>query len=236
MNSAWDCCLAESNRCVLCRHKQAWTTSGFVVCAAVSHKSTCHCHVKENSRKLESLMRSLWSKCEHPDWEMKDSALELLGSLVRAVCGMLLRPHPTCYSWPTLHRRQLSQCLFLCATYLTRAHWCECENRLPHIAAWNCARARKRVSAYQSRRHGGVLVGLSPQAKLQAPPNWNKKHYKFVKFLSNLNVKTCPNAMPPYWRFSGDGSEHIRCYPTLNVRIDAHSSLAVASVHCWCFD
>jgi len=30
----------------------------------------------------------------------------------------------------------------------------------------------------QSRRHGKVLVGLSPQTKLQAPPNWNVKHYK----------------------------------------------------------
>jgi len=35
----------------------------------------------------------------------------------------------------------------------------------------------------------GDLVGLAPQTKLQAPPNWNVKHYKLVEFLSNLNVK-----------------------------------------------
>jgi len=33
------------------------------------------------------------------------------------------------------------------------------------------------------------------------------KHYKFVEFLSNLNVKPpCTNVKPPYWRLSGDGS------------------------------
>jgi len=41
----------------------------------------------------------------------------------------------------------------------------------------------------QSRHHGGALVGLVPQTKLQAPPNWNLKHYKLVEFSSNFNVK-----------------------------------------------
>ena len=34
------------------------------------------------------------------------------------------------------------------------------------------------LSATQSCRHGGALVGLDPQTKLQAPPNGNMKHYK----------------------------------------------------------
>ena len=34
------------------------------------------------------------------------------------------------------------------------------------------------------------MGGLAPpQTKLQGPPNWNVKHYKLVKFLSNVNVK-----------------------------------------------
>jgi len=32
----------------------------------------------------------------------------------------------------------------------------------------------------QSRRHGGASVGLGLQTKLQAPLNWNMKHYKSV--------------------------------------------------------
>jgi len=36
---------------------------------------------------------------------------------------------------------------------------------------------------------GQSLVGLAPQTKIQAPPNYNMKHYKLVEFLSKLNVK-----------------------------------------------
>ena len=35
----------------------------------------------------------------------------------------------------------------------------------------------------QFRRHGGALVGLSPQTKHQAPSNWNMKPCKSVEFL-----------------------------------------------------
>ena len=54
---------------------------------------------------------------------------------------------------------------------------------------------------------GRWLVCLAPQTKLQAPPNWNIKHYKSVEFLSNLNVKPhLHKRKTPYWRLSGDGS------------------------------
>jgi len=36
---------------------------------------------------------------------------------------------------------------------------------------------------------GGLWWDYLPQTKLQAPPNWNMKHYKSVEFLLNLNVK-----------------------------------------------
>jgi len=73
------------------------------------------------------------------------------------------------------------------------------------------------VWCHQSRRHGGTLVGLAPQTKLQAHSNWNMKHYELVEILSNLNVKPSlherkpprTNVKPPYWRLSGDGS---RCH------------------------
>jgi len=49
----------------------------------------------------------------------------------------------------------------------------------------------------------GALVGLVPQTKLQAPTNWNMKHFKLVEFLANLNAK------PPIHEhkalLSGDG-------------------------------
>jgi len=35
----------------------------------------------------------------------------------------------------------------------------------------------------QSRRHVGAFWELSPQTKLQAPPNWKMKHYRSVEFL-----------------------------------------------------
>ena len=62
--------------------------------------------------------------------------------------------------------------------------------------------------------------GLStPKQCSKPPPNWNMKHYKLVKFLSNLNVKPrCTNVKslrtnekPPYWRLSGDGSGSGEC-------------------------
>ena len=60
----------------------------------------------------------------------------------------------------------------------------------------------------------GGFGGLSPPNKALGPPNWNKKHYKFVEFLSNLNVKppcmnvklSRTNIKPLYWRLYGDGS------------------------------
>jgi len=41
---------------------------------------------------------------------------------------------------------------------------------------------RSRMGTKQSRRHRGAVVGLAPQTKLQAPQNWNVKHYKWVEF------------------------------------------------------
>jgi len=75
----------------------------------------------------------------------------------------------------------------------------------------------------QSRRHGGDLVGLAPQTNLEAPPNWNMKHYKSVEFLLDLNVKPplqkCQaprtNLKPPYWRLYGDGFGQVPVLPTL---------------------
>jgi len=73
----------------------------------------------------------------------------------------------------------------------------------------------------QSSRHGGSLAGLSPQTKLQDPPNWNLKHSKSVEFLSIFIVKRLLHerkappltiAKPPYWQLSGDGSGS--CPPT----------------------
>jgi len=74
----------------------------------------------------------------------------------------------------------------------------------------------------QSRRHVGDLVSLVPQTKLQAPKNWNMKHYKLVECSSNLNVKPplhkrkAPptNVKPSYWRISGDG--FVQVYFTFN--------------------
>ena len=50
----------------------------------------------------------------------------------------------------------------------------------------------------------GALVGLAPPNKAPSPPNWNIKHYKFVEFLSNLNVKPPlherkPSLLTPFW-------------------------------------
>ena len=61
---------------------------------------------------------------------------------------------------------------------------------------------------------GGASVGLALQTKLQAPPNWNVKHYKSVEFLSILQfLESRTNAKPhhrtaelPCWKLSGDGS------------------------------
>jgi len=50
---------------------------------------------------------------------------------------------------------------------------------------YSCDTVRPR----QSRRHDGVLVGLAPQTKYQAPLNGNMKHYKPLEFLSNFNIK-----------------------------------------------
>ena len=66
----------------------------------------------------------------------------------------------------------------------------------------------------QPRLHGG-LVDLSPQTKLQTPPNWNMKRNKSMQLLSTLIIKPPlhkrndphTNAKPPYWRLSGDGPE-----------------------------
>ena len=51
----------------------------------------------------------------------------------------------------------------------------------------------------------GILVGLAPQTKLQATPNWNMKHYKSVEFFSIFRLSSplqnckapCRNAKPP---------------------------------------
>ena len=62
----------------------------------------------------------------------------------------------------------------------------------------------------------GASVGLYPQTKLQAPPNWNVKHYKSVEFLSIFRMSSPPAQMQsapasriPYWKFSGDGAAYI---------------------------
>jgi len=47
----------------------------------------------------------------------------------------------------------------------------------------------------------GGLVGLAPQTKLQAPSNWNTKHYKSVEFLSIFRM----SLRPPYWKLYGNG-------------------------------
>jgi len=60
----------------------------------------------------------------------------------------------------------------------------------------------------------GGFGGLSPPSKAQASQIEKSKHYKLVKFSSNLNVKPPlherksprTNVKPPYWRHSGDGS------------------------------
>jgi len=54
----------------------------------------------------------------------------------------------------------------------------------------------------------GCFWGFAPQIKLQAPQNWNMKHYKSVGFLSIFRVSAPPrrNAKPPYRKLSGDGS------------------------------
>ena len=70
----------------------------------------------------------------------------------------------------------------------------------------------KNSSPAQSRRHGGALVGLSPQTKLQAL-QMKMKHCKLVEDLSNLNVKPPrTNVKPPYWWLSGDGSASARTH------------------------
>jgi len=52
----------------------------------------------------------------------------------------------------------------------------------------------------QSRRHGGALVGLAPQTKLQAPPNWNVKHCELWNFCQIwMSIPTCMNVKLPYW-------------------------------------
>jgi len=48
----------------------------------------------------------------------------------------------------------------------------------------------------QSRRHG-VFRGLSPQAKLQAPQNWNMKHYKIMEIFKNLYVNPPARTQSP---------------------------------------
>ena len=58
------------------------------------------------------------------------------------------------------------------------------------------------MSYEQSCRHGGAFGGLAPQTKLQAPPNWNIKHYKSVEFLSIFSVKPPRRkAKPPIENF-----------------------------------
>jgi len=51
------------------------------------------------------------------------------------------------------------------------------------------------MSYNQSRRHvGGLLRVKSPQTKLQAPLNWDMKHYKWVEFLSIFGMSSPPTA------------------------------------------
>lgn len=56
----------------------------------------------------------------------------------------------------------------------------------------------------QSRRHGGPLVGLSPQTKHQPP----KLEYETLE-ISGVFIKfamSSPLAPPPHLKLSGDGS------------------------------
>ena len=50
----------------------------------------------------------------------------------------------------------------------------------------------------------GALVGLVPQTKLQAPPNWNTTNQ--CGFRQFLECQATPNKRKaPYWKLSGDG-------------------------------
>jgi len=48
------------------------------------------------------------------------------------------------------------------------------------------------VDAESARRQGVDFGGLHSQTKLQAPPNWNMKHYKSFEFLSIFRVLIPP--------------------------------------------
>ena len=60
------------------------------------------------------------------------------------------------------------------------------------------------LHAHPVRGEPSPTGGLSPpQTKLQAPPNWNMKHYKSVEFLSIFRMSSPPhrNAKPPIENF-----------------------------------
>jgi len=69
----------------------------------------------------------------------------------------------------------------------------------------------KRSGDSQSRRHGEASGGFTPQTKLQAPQNWNMKHYESVEFLSifecqaPLHKRKAP-LLKTFWRRSGDST------------------------------
>ena len=89
--------------------------------------------------------------------------------------------------------------LYSCITPIAQMSRKSCYLRATASGCWLL------FSINQPRRHGG-FGGLShPQTKLQAPPNWNMKHYKLVEFLSNLNVKSPLNErtaplLTTFWR------------------------------------
>ena len=48
------------------------------------------------------------------------------------------------------------------------------------------------VIVHQFRRHGEFLGAWPPQAELQAPLNWNTKHYEKIEILLNFRVSIPP--------------------------------------------
>jgi len=74
--------------------------------------------------------------------------------------------------------------------------------------------------SFQSRRHGGALVGLSPQTKHQSSliETWNTiNHWSSVNFYNIKLPRT--NANPPYWKLSGDGSGSLSKQTTFIIQI-----------------
>ena len=82
------------------------------------------------------------------------------------------------------------------------------------VACEECCRCMQRCWFPQTLPYSpaamGSLVGVAPQTKLQAPRNWNMKHFKSVEFLSNFRMSSpLTQTWAPYWRLSGDSSVPI---------------------------